>query len=65
MQRLNPGGVFLIYEITDDGSFNRKFVRSHLMSSEDFNRISRSTGLKPELMEDKGYIRAGFRKNSV
>lgn len=65
VERLNPDGVFLIYEVSDDGSFNRRFVRSHLMSSDDFREMSGRIGLKPEILEKDGYIRAAFKPKNV
>ncbi|MCL4451334.1 MAG: class I SAM-dependent methyltransferase [Candidatus Thermoplasmatota archaeon] len=60
MKRLNAGGVLLIYEISDDGSINRKFVSSHLLGRSDFESISKETGVPVTIAEDHGYIRAEF-----
>ena len=60
INRLNAGGTLLIYEISDDGSINRKFVRSHLLSRSDFESISKETGFPVTIKEDQGYIRAEF-----
>lgn len=62
MQRLNSEGSFIIFEVTDDGSFNRKFVKSHLMNREDFLIIGKRIGMEPELYEKNGYISCRFRK---
>ena len=60
MKRLNPGGSLLIYEITDNGSINRKFVRSHLLNKTDFEKISNKIGIPVTIVEDAGFIRAEF-----
>lgn len=60
MKRLNPGGSLLIYEITDNGSINRKFVRSHLLNKEDFEKMSNKIGIPVTIVEDAGFIRAEF-----
>jgi SAM-dependent methyltransferase len=60
MDRLNPGGSLLVYEITDDGSANRKFVSSHLISKSDFAEISKETGIAASIVENSGFIRAEF-----
>ncbi|QRF75869.1 ubiquinone/menaquinone biosynthesis methyltransferase [Thermoplasmatales archaeon] len=62
MERVNIGGSLIFYEITDDGSFNRKFVRSHLMSRQKFEEISTRLGLAVDIKEQNGYIRAKFKK---
>jgi SAM-dependent methyltransferase len=63
LQRVNKGGKFLIFEITDDGSFNRRFVRSHLMERNDFIEIGKTLGMVPELIESGGYIMAAFARD--
>ena len=63
LQRVNKGGKFLIFEITDDGSFNRRFVRSHLMERNDFIEIGKTLGMAPELIESGGYIMAAFARD--
>lgn len=60
MKRLNPGGSLLIYEITDNGSINRKFVRSHLLNKEDFEKMSNKIGIPVTIVEYAGFIRAEF-----
>ena len=60
MKRLNPGGSLLVYEITDNGSINRKFVRSHLLNKEDFEKMSNKIGIPVTIAEDAGFIRAAF-----
>jgi ubiquinone/menaquinone biosynthesis C-methylase UbiE len=60
MKWLNPGGSLLVYEITDDGSVNRKFVKSHLLNKTDFEKISKETGIATSIYEEKGFIRAQF-----
>ena len=60
MKRLNPGGSLLVYEITDNGSINRKFVRSHLLNKEDFEKMSNKIGIPVTIVEDAGFIRAEF-----
>ena len=60
MKRLNPGGSLLVYEITDNGSINRKFVRSHLLNKEDFEKMSNKIGIPVTIAEDAGFIRAEF-----
>ena len=60
MKRLNPGGILLIYEITDNGSINRKFFRSHLLNRADFEKTSRETGIPATVIEDAGFISAEF-----
>jgi hypothetical protein len=60
LKRLNPGGSLLIYEITDNGSINRKFVRSHLLNKADFEKISNKIGIPVTIVEDAGFIRAEF-----
>ena len=60
MKRLNPGGSLLIYEITDNGSINRKFVRSHLLNKSDFEKISKEIDIPVTIIEDAGFIRAEF-----
>ena len=61
MDRLNAGAHFVIYEITDDGSFNRKFVKSHLMTRHKFEDISSRLNLQADIKEENGYIRAAFK----
>ena len=58
--RLNSGGSLLVYEITDNGSINRKFVRSHLLNKEDFEKMSNKIGIPVTIAEDAGFIRAEF-----
>ncbi|MGC8515086.1 MAG: class I SAM-dependent methyltransferase [Thermoplasmata archaeon] len=60
MKRLNPGGSLLIYEITDNRSINRKFVRSHLLNKTDFEKISKEIDIPVTIIEDAGFIRAEF-----
>lgn len=62
MERLNPGAHFVIYEVTDDGSFNKRFVRSHLMSRQKFEEISNRLNLAVDIKEENGYLRANFKK---
>ncbi len=62
LKRVNEGGKFLIFEITDDGSFNRKFVRSHLMERNDFIEIGKNINIVPEIVEADGYIMAAFTR---
>jgi ubiquinone/menaquinone biosynthesis C-methylase UbiE len=58
---LSENGLFMIYEASPDGGFNRKFVRSHLMSKSDFMLISEQTGVKlAEIVEANGFIGASF-----
>ncbi len=61
MQRLNPGGRFIVYEVTDDGSFSRRFVKTHLMEADTFRNIAKNAGLKIDLKEKNGYIRCMFK----
>ena len=56
MERLNPEGKLMLFEVEDDGSFNRKFVRSHLMSKEDFILIGKNIDRIPSIIEREGYI---------
>ncbi len=60
MQRLNPGGKFLIYEVYDDGSFNRKIVKNHLMEKEDFEKIASEWNLSLKILQSGGFIRAQY-----
>lgn len=60
MQRLNPGGKFLIYEAYNNGKFNRRFVKKHLMGREDFERIASELGLSVKIVENDGFIRAEY-----
>lgn len=61
MQRLKPGGRFVVYEVTDDGSFSRRFVKTHLMEADTFRKIAENAGLQIELKEKNGYIRCMFK----
>ena len=63
LQHVNKGGKFLIFEITNDGSFNRRFVRSHLMERSDFIEIGKALNMVPELIESGGYIMAAFSRD--
>jgi len=63
MERLNENGKFLVYEVTDNGSFSRKFVKSHLMDANTFKTIAGKEGLDIELREENGFIRCMFIKN--
>jgi len=63
MQRLNPGGRFIVYEVTDDGSFSRRFVKAHLMDAQTFRKIAKDAGLEIELKEKSGYIGCTFQKS--
>lgn len=63
MERLNENGKFLVYEVTDNGSFSRKFVKSHLMDANTFRAIAEKEGLDIELKEENGYIRCMFIKH--
>lgn len=62
MQRLKERGRFIVYEITDDGSLARKFLKAHLMSKENFEAVSARTGIKTEVREEEGFIRAIFTR---
>ena len=62
MDRLNPGAHFAIYEIADDGGFNKRFLRSHLMSRQKFEEISAGLDLTVDIKEENGFIRANFKK---
>ena len=46
----------------DNGSFSRKFVKSHLMDANTFKDIAGKEGLDIELKEENGYIRCMFIK---
>ncbi|MCL4340539.1 MAG: class I SAM-dependent methyltransferase [Candidatus Thermoplasmatota archaeon] len=56
VERLKPSGRFMIFEVTDDGSFNRRFVMNHLMSRRDFEILGSKTGREMEFIEDSGFI---------
>jgi SAM-dependent methyltransferase len=61
MKRLNPDGMLIIYETTDNGSLNRRFVKSHLMNADAFRAISeRSKVLIGDINEKDGFISAMF-----
>lgn len=64
MERLKPEGRFIVYEVTDDGSLIRRFVKSHLMEASTFSKIALDSGLKIDLKEKKGYIRCMFKKHT-
>lgn len=63
MERLNDNGKFLVYEVTDNGSFSRKFVKSHLMDANTFKAIAGKEELDIELKEKNGFIRCMFIKH--
>lgn len=63
MKALKPGGELIIFEITNNGDFNRKFVKSHLMSRAEFDSIGSRIGHIPEICERSGFISASFRKS--
>ncbi|MCW6168502.1 MAG: class I SAM-dependent methyltransferase [Thermoplasmatales archaeon] len=63
MNALRPTGEFIIFEITNNGAFNRRFVRSHLMSRAEFNSIGSKIGYIPAINEQCGFISASFKKN--
>ena len=56
LKRLKPSGSFMIFEVTDDGSFNRRFVKNHLMNREDFISLGKTIGRNPEFLEEAGFI---------
>lgn len=61
MSRLNEGGSFIIYETSDDGTFNRKFVKSHLMNRNEFEQIAPRNSLElKRISENGGFIAAEF-----
>lgn len=61
MSRLNEGGSFIVYETFDDGTFNRKFVKSHLMSRSEFEQIASRNRLElKRISENSGFIAAEF-----
>lgn len=62
MNALRPAGEFIIFEITNNGAFNRRFVRSHLMSRAEFSSIGSRVGYIPAINEQCGFISASFRK---
>jgi ubiquinone/menaquinone biosynthesis C-methylase UbiE len=63
MHLLAEDGKFLIYEASPEGGFNRKLVKSHLMSRGDFTSLSEHTGVSlGEIIENNGFIRASFVK---
>ncbi|MCL4317520.1 MAG: class I SAM-dependent methyltransferase [Candidatus Thermoplasmatota archaeon] len=62
MRRLNPTGLLVIYEITDNGGLNRKFVKSHLMNADAFRDISGKTKVSVrEITEKDDFISAAFQ----
>lgn len=61
LERLNHNGKIMIFEVEDDGSFNRRFVRSHLMSKDDFISIGTNIDRTPDIIEREGYICAIFK----
>jgi ubiquinone/menaquinone biosynthesis C-methylase UbiE len=61
MKALHAGGEFIVFEITDNGKFNRKFVKSHLMNRNDFLSIGSDLGIVLEITERDGFISASFR----
>ena len=62
MKYLDESGKFIVYEMYDDGSLNRKLVKSHLMSSDDFKRISEATGFPVDISVQKGILRAVYSR---
>ena len=62
MKFLEESGKFIVYEMYDDGSLNRKLVKSHLMSSDDFKRISEATGFPVDISVHKGILRAVYSR---
>lgn len=62
MNYIDDNGKFVVYEMYDDGSLNRKFVKSHLMSSDDFRRISDATGLSVDISIHNGIVKAAFSR---
>ncbi|WP_393971848.1 class I SAM-dependent methyltransferase [Oxyplasma meridianum] len=63
MQRLKQGGSFIVYEVTDNGSFSKRFVKSHLMDAHTFQRIAQNIGLEIDLKEKSGFIRCMFKRS--
>ena len=62
MNYIDEKGKFVVYEMYDDGSLNRKFVKSHLMSSNDFIRISDATGFSVDISIHNGIVKAAFSR---
>ena len=62
MNYIDEKGKFVVYEMYDDGSLTRKFVKSHLMSSDDFNRISDATGFSVDISIHNGIVKAAFSR---
>ena len=62
MNYLDESGKFIVYEMYDDGSLNRKFVKSHLMSSDDFRKISEATGFTVDISISKGILKAAYSR---
>ena len=58
----DESGKFIVYEMYDDGSLNRKFVKSHLMSSDDFRKISEATGFTVDISISKGILKAAYSR---
>ncbi len=58
---LQPGGEFVVFEITNNGEFDRRFVKSHLMSRAEFFLIGSKIGISPQITEEGGFISASFR----
>ncbi|MCL4345098.1 MAG: class I SAM-dependent methyltransferase [Candidatus Thermoplasmatota archaeon] len=62
MEHLNSGGVFNIYEVEYNGELSRRFVRSHTVKRELFEKIGKELNVKYEIVEDNGFIRCSFKK---
>lgn len=62
MNYLEESGKFIVYEMYDDGSLNRKLVKSHLMSEDDFRKIAEATGFAVDISVQKGMLRAAFSR---
>jgi ubiquinone/menaquinone biosynthesis C-methylase UbiE len=62
LSNLRDSGKFIVFEITNNHSFNRLFVKHHLMNAVDFRSISSSLNARVEISEKNGFIKAVFFK---
>ncbi len=62
MSHLNEGGVFNIYEVEYRGELSRRFVKSHTMKRETFEKLGKENNLDIEIFENMGFLRCSFKK---
>ncbi len=61
MGHLNNGGAFNIYEVEYNGDLSRRFVRSHTVNRDLFEKIGKKLNVNYDILEEDGFIRCSFK----